>query len=56
MQESVQEIKEWSSVTVRLANLAAMQELDEVSCKKRCLDMRSKVRQERWKSAKVHIP
>ena len=53
---SMDEIGDWSRVTVRLANDAANDALEEGCCKQTCLDKRSEVIRQRWLSAEPHIP
>ena len=53
---SMEEIEDWSRVTVRLANHAANDAVEKGSCKQTCLDKRSEVIRQRWLSAEPHIP
>ena len=61
------EIQSWCRATMKLANAALEQELLRMenspptlmkkgSVRKQCLDMRVNVIQQRWQSAKAHIP
>ena len=53
---NMEEMKDWSKVTVRLANHAANDAVEKGSCKQTCLDKRSEVIRQRWLSAEPHIP
>ena len=53
------QIENWIRVTLRLANKAAENALQQAFTKAKCfdaLDVRSEIIQERWQAAKRHIP
>ena len=64
-QWSTQQIENWTRVTMRIANKAAMQEIDKQKCKdkrseilqqQKCKEIRSEIIQQRWATAKANIP
>ena len=62
---SVEEIENWTRLTMRIANQAATQELDKEICKdkrsesmrqQKCKEIRSELIRQRWETAKAHFP